>query len=227
MIMKENLIVGLFLLAGIIISPVCASAQLPEALTIEFFFDGTGNAMINSLPVYAGAIYDGDPLVLGADWWIRIDDSTWPPPSDPQARWDYLFNNFAVYKPASRSWMIVFDEHSCGGNKPEWEINHATNGMMSGTLAVAVTYTDWNRNGILDINERMLAVYSGNMIVMKYGTGIFAGYCGEGTFNGSLNNPDPANWADDYVKGSCALELQDCSIGTRESSWTAIKSLFE
>ena len=225
MIMKGNIVIALFLLAGVVLSPVCASAQLPEALSVQFEFEGMGNAMINSLPVYAGAIIAGDPLVLGADWWIRIDDSTWPPASNPQARWDYLFNNFAVHDAPSFSWTIVFDEQSCA-TKPVWEIHHATNGMMSGTLVVVVTFTDWNQNCILDIEERMLAMYSGNLIVMKYGTGIFAGYCGDGTFNGSIQNPDPGNWADEYVEGSCLLNLQNCQVGTRESSWTAIKSMY-
>ena len=192
----------------------------------EFKFEGTGNAMMNSLPEYMGVIWDGDPLVLGADWWIRIDDSTWPPPSNPQARWDYLFNNFAVYNAVLHSWTIVFDEQSCG-TKPTWQINHATNGMMGGTLIIAVTYQDSNRNNILDISERMFAVYSGNLIVMKYGTGLFAGYCGDGTFDGSLQNPDPVNWVDDYVEGSCLLNLENCQVGTHETSWTAIKLLFE
>jgi hypothetical protein len=226
MIMKGNMIAGLFLLAGVVLSPVCASAQLPQALTVQFEFDGFGNAMINSLPVYAGSINAGDPLVLGADWWIKIDDSTWPAPSNPQARWDYLFNNFAVHDAQAFSWTIVFDEHSCA-TKPVWEINHSTNGKMGGTLVVVLTFTDWDQDGVLDIDERMFAVYSGNLIVMKYGTGMFAGYCGDGTFNGSLQNPDPANWADDYVEGSCFLNLQNCQIGTREASWTAIKSMFK
>ncbi|MCX5752531.1 MAG: hypothetical protein NTW97_02660, partial [Candidatus Krumholzibacteria bacterium] len=162
----------------------------------------------------------------GANWWIRIDDSTWPPPSNPQARWDYLFNNFATYNPETFSWTIVFDEQSCA-NKPAWEINNTPNGMMSGTLIVVVQFTDWNANGILDIDERMSADYSGDVIVMNKGTGLFAGYCGDGYFNGSLNNPDPANWADDYVQGMCSLTLQDCRIGTRETSWTAIKSMYK
>lgn len=223
MIMKGNMIIALFLLVGGMILPVCASAQLPEEL--QFDFDGMGNAMINSLPVYAGVIYAGDPLVLGADWWIRIDDSTWPAPSNPQARWDYLFNNFATYDAQTFSWMIVFDERSCA-KKPVWQITHETNGLMSGTLVVVVTYTDWDRNGILDIEERMLAMYSGNLIVMNNGTGIFAPYCGYGSFNGAFNNPDPANWADDYVEGGCNLYLRTCPVGTHQSSWTAIKSMF-
>jgi hypothetical protein len=223
MIMKGNMIIALFLLAGVIISPTSASAQLPE--TLQFEFDGMGNAMMNSLPVYSGAIYAGDPLVLGADWWIRIDDSTWPPASDPQARWDYLFDNFATYNAQEFSWSIIFDDESCA-MKPTWEISHETNGSMGGTLIVVVTYTDWDQDGILDIDERMLAMYAGDLIVMNHGTNIFAGYCGDGTFNGAINNPDPANWADEYVEGSCFLNLKVCPVGTRESTWTAIKSMY-
>jgi hypothetical protein len=219
MITKGNMIIALFLVGGVIISPVCASAQLPEALSLQFYFDGTGNAILNQLPVYAGLIYAGDPLVLGADWLIRIDDSTWPPTSDPQARWDYLFNNFATYDPVDYEWTIVFDEQSCG-EKPEWQINHSTNGTMTGTLVVAMTFGDNDMDGILDVEDRLFVGYSGNMIVMKYGTGNFASYCGEGTFNGLLQNSDPANWADDYVDGACLLILQACKVGT------AIKELY-
>jgi hypothetical protein len=225
MIMKGNMIVALFLLAGGIISPICVSAELPEALSVQFEFDGMGNAMMNSQPVYAGTVNAGDALVLGADWSITIDDSTWPDPSNPQARWDYLFNNFATYDAQSFSWTIVLDEQSCA-TKPVWGVEHSTNGIMGGTLVVVITFTDWNQNGILEVDERMFAVYSGNLIIMNYGTKVFAGYCGDGTFNGSLQNGDPANWADDYVEGSCFLNLQNCQVGTRESSWTAIKGMF-
>jgi hypothetical protein len=203
MITKGNMIIALFIMGGVMISPVFASAQLPETVRIEFDFEGMGNAIINSPPVYAGVIWAGDPLVLGADWWIRIDDSTWPPPSNPQARWDYLFNNFATYDSESYSWTIVFDEQSCA-TLPSWEINHATNGMMRGTLVVAVTFGDGDMDGILDIGERLLAVYSGDLIVMKDGNGTFAGYCGMGAFNGSLRNSDPANWADEFVEGAAS-----------------------
>jgi hypothetical protein len=226
MITKGNMIIALFLMGGVMLSPVCVSAQLPDSLSIQFGFDGFGNAMMNSLPVYAGTINRGDPLVLGADWWIRIDDSKWPPASDPQTRWDYLFSNFATYSAETFSWTIMFDEQSCGA-KPEWQITHATNGMLSGKLVVVVTFTDWNGNGVLDIDERMQAVYSGTLIVMNFGTDIFAGYCGDGSFNGTLQNADPANWADDYVEGTCGLELKNCQVGTRETSWTAIKSMFK
>ncbi len=207
--------------------PLNAIAQLPPSLTMEFDFEGTGNAVMMSPLVYSGAITNGDPLVLGAPWSITIDDSAWPAPSDPQARWDYIFDNYFVYEGAPvNSWTAVFDETNLP-SKPSWNVIHATSGMMGGTLVVVVTYSDWDCDGILDIDERMMGVFSGTLVIMKYGTGIFAGYCGDGAFNGGIMNADPANWADEYVEGHALLNLLDCRIGTEELSWSAIKRSFK
>ena len=224
--MKGHMIGILFLAMGFVLSPAHVDALSPTVIQVLFDFEGMGNAMLVSPPLYSGDIVSGDPLVLGGTWWIRIDDSTWPPVSNPQARWDYLFNNFAVYDPGSFSWTITLDAHSCA-TKPVWQIDHPTNGMMSGTLVVVMMFTDWNGNHVLDLEERTFGMFSGTLIVMKYGTGQFAGYCGDGSYNGALMNSDPGNWADDYVQGSCLLNLQDCHIGTQAATWTSIKDMFK
>jgi len=223
--MKGNTVAILFLAMLVWLVPYGASARLQSSLEMEFDFEGMGNSIVNSPVIYAGDIYDGDPLLTGASWWIRLDDSTWPPLSNPQARWDYIFSNYFHYDAGTYSWTAIFDEVSLP-TKPTWQINHPVNGMMSGTLVVAVQYTDWNANHVLDIEERTLALYSGTLIVMKYGTGMFAGYCGEGSYNGALNNGDPANWDDDFVEGHCTLLLKNCSIGTRAITWSGVKELF-
>lgn len=223
--MMRNTISKIFLVTLLAVLPGSVFAQLPPSLVVEFDFEGFGNAVMNSPVLYAGDVTAGDPLVVGGSWWIRIDDTGWPSTSTPQARWDYVFGNYFDYDPGSFSWTGVFDEHSCA-TAPVWELTHATNGTLGGTLIVVVTYTDWNMNGILDVDERMLGMFSGTLIVMKYGTGLFAGYCGLGAYNGAIQNPDPANWADEYVDGHCKLDLQDCSIGTHEASWSAIKRLY-
>jgi len=226
MIMKGNIVTILFLAMGLMLSPLSANALPPVGVTLQFDFEGMGNAMLASPPEYEGDIIAGDALVLGGTWWIRIDDSTWPPSSTPQARWDYLFNNFATFDPLAHAWTIVLDEHSCA-TKPVWRIDHPVNGMMTGTLVVVVSYSDWDVDGVLDLDERMFGMFSGTLLVMKYGTGEFAGYCGNGAYNGSLTNDDPANWANDFVEGSCLLNLENCQVGTRETTWTAIKSIFK
>ena len=223
--MKGNTVAILFLAMLVWLVPYGASAQLPPSMEMEFDFEGMGNSILNSPVIYAGDIYDGDLLLIGASWWIRLDDSTWPPVSNPQARWDYIFNNYFHYDAGTYSWTAIFDEVSLP-TKPTWQINTPVNGMMRGTLVVAVQYTDDNMNQVLDIEERMFALYSGTVIVMKYGTGMFAEYCGEGYYNGALLNGDPANWEADYVEGHCGLLLQNCKIGTRAITWSGIKELF-
>ena len=96
---------------------------------------------------------------------------------------------------------------------------------MSGNLVVSSTFSDDNRDGVFDIEERMFGTFEGNLMVMKYGTGEFAKYCGAGSYNGAAFNDDPANWMDDYVTGHCILDLINCQIGTEEKSWSYIKKI--
>lgn len=216
----------MFLLAILaLLAPLPSAAQLPP-MAVEFDFEGFGNAVMNSPVVYSGDILFGDPLVVGSTWTVTIDDSAWPPVTDPQARWDYVFNTYFVYQGSPvNSWTAVFDETNLPA-KPAWRIVHPTNGLMGGTLIVVITYSDWNCDGVLDLDERMQGVYSGNLVVMKYGTGAFAGYCGEGTFNGGIMNPDPGNWADDYIEGHGLLQLLDCRIGVETASWGDMKGMY-
>lgn len=206
--------------------PCGASAEPPESVSVEFNFSGFGNMELVSPPLYSGNVDAGDPLVLGGDWWIRVDDTGWPSTADPEARWNSIFSHYFTHDPGTFSWTGVFDEHTCA-TRPVWGINTPTNGTMGGTLALVVTFTDWNMNGILDLDERMMGVYSGTLIVMKYGTGVFAGYCGLGAYNGGFTNGDPGNWADDYVEGHCILDLKNCAIGVQQASWSAVKKIYQ
>lgn len=206
----------------------CGSAfadGLPDSLQVEFDFEGTGNAVMQSPPHYSGNITAGDPLVVGGTWWVEMDDSDWPPPSDPDTRWNYIFDNYFVYDAYSFSWTAIFDGNSLPA-KPTWEIEHPQNGTMGGTLVIVMTYYDWDMDGELDVEERSSGLFSGTLIVMKYGTGLFAGYCGDGSYNGSLSNSDPANYADDYVEGHALLNLINCAIGIEPTSWSYLKSMY-
>ncbi|RKZ06409.1 hypothetical protein DRQ05_04850 [bacterium] len=224
--MRKGILFILFLAGLLVISSGNTFAQLPDTLQLEFDFEGTGNAVLNSPPLYSGDITQGDPLVVGGTWWVQLDDSNWPSTSDPDTRWNYIFNTYYIYDPGSFSWTATFDGNTMP-SKPTWEIDHPSNGTMGGTLVIQMTLYDWNMNGELDLDERTSGLFSGTMMVMKYGTGLFAGYCGEGSYNGSLSNSDPANYADDYVEGHCLLNLVNCAIGTQTASWSYIKSIFE
>jgi len=201
-----------------------AMAQFPDTLFLEFDFEGFGNLVTTSPPIFSGEVVSGDSRLLGASWWMQIDDSEWPSTTDPAARWDYIFNNYFEYNASLNFWTAVFDQGSLPV-KPTWQIEHPVNGTMGGTLVISVTHTDDNLNGVFDAEERMFGTFEGTLMVMKYGTGEFAKYCGEGSYNGALFNDDPANWLDDYVTGHCLLDLINCQIGTERRSWSYIKQI--
>ncbi len=221
--MKCHAVIFLFLGAILALVPVSLGAvDLPDSLFLEFDFEGFGNLVQASPPLYSGDVYAGSSVVVGATWWMQIDDSTWPPVTDPATRWDYIFNNYFVYNGTTGSWTAKFDATTLP-TKPTWEIDHPVNGTMGGTLVISFTFGDWDMDGILDIEEQMFGSFSGTMLVMKYGTGNFYKYCGSGAYNGVCQNADPANFVDDYVEGHCILDLINCQIGVRPATWSSIK----
>jgi hypothetical protein len=226
--MNGNLRTFLFLAITLLL-PSAAAAQFPDSLILEFDFEGFGNLILDSPPVYSNDIVAGDPQVIGGTWWWRLDDSEWPPAppaGDATARWNYIFNNYFVYTPgAGANWTAYFDGNSLP-TKPVWELSHPVNGTMGGTLVWSVTILDWNGNGVLELDERTFGTFSGTIMVMKYGTGNFSKYCGSGAFNGAYFNNDPANYADDFVEGHCILDLINCQVGTEETTWSALKQIY-
>ncbi len=225
--MKYCILTFLFLVMIVAVIPIAINAQgLPDTLMLEFDFEGFGNMILTSPPLYSGEVVAGDPIVLGASWFVLMDDTGLPATTDPEARWDYIFTNFFEYNAMSGSWTAHFDGTTMA-SKPVWEIDHPVNGTMGGTLVISITYGDWDFDGVLDIEERTFATYEGTMMVMKYGTGNFAKYCGQGAYNGALQNYDPANWVDDYVEGHCILDLFNCQIANEPSSWGYVKSLYK
>jgi len=222
--MKHRICTFLSAAALIAILACPASAQLPDSLRVEFDFEGIGNLVTMSPPLYAGDITAGDPLVVGGTWTVQIDDTGWPSTADPAARWDYIFNNFFVYTGApSNHWKATFNQFTLPA-KPDWEVIAPT-GTLGGTLVLEITIPDWDIDGVLDIDERMFSFFNGTLMVMKYGTGDFTPYCGSGSYNGTSNNADPANWADDFVSGHCLMDLVNCEIGTEAASWSSVKGL--
>lgn len=222
--MKFKSILVLVLATTVLLGAGSARAQFPDTLLLEFDFEGFGNLVLSSPPVFSGEVISGDARITGATWSIEIDDTGWPPVSDPAARWDYIFNTFFVYNPTYFFWTAVFDQNTLPA-KPDWVIDHPVNGTMSGTLVVSSTFSDDNRDGIFDVTERMFGTFEGNLMVMKYGSGQFAKYCGDGAYNGAAFNDDPESYVDDYVTGHCILDLFNCQIGTEEVSWSYIKKM--
>jgi hypothetical protein len=202
---------------------VTAYSQVPTH--IEYNFSGSGNMMV-SPAVYSGSIDAGEALLVGGTWDITIDDSTWPADTDKLVRWNYIDATYFApnYDAFLTQWLGIFDSASTGSNLL-WNAQ-STAGGLHGTAVLQITIIDWDFDGVIDADERAFSVFSGTLVVVKDGNGIWAGYCGLGSFSGSSNNADPANWADDTVEGYTILDVEDCSVPADNVTWGQVKELY-
>jgi hypothetical protein len=221
--MKKT-VIGFFACSLVlVVSALSASAVVPSHM--EFDVTGTTN-FVTSPVVFDGTVTAGEPLLVGGTWTLTIDDTGWPADTDPQARWDYIAATYYYpnYDPFSFSWTATFDGNTTA-SPPFWGVGSAA-GTMSGTATLQMTITDFDFDGVIDPDERAFNVYSGTLIVVKNGEGVFAGYCGLGSHSGYLDNPDPLNFADDDFSGTTILDVEDCSVPVEEVTWGHIKSKY-
>ena len=205
------------------------SAPLVQAQTpthIEYHFSGSGNFLVSPVQ-YTGTITSGEPTLVGGTWQLTVDDTGWPGDTDKLVRWNYIDATYFSpnYDGTSYTWTGIFDENSTV-TQPTWSSGH-TLGILSGTAVLQVTISDFDLDQVIDVDERTFSTFSGTLIVVKNGTGIFAGYCGLGSFSGYSTNADPANWVDDIVDGYTILDIEDCSVPTEEVTWGQVKKLYE
>jgi hypothetical protein len=206
----------------IICGPV--AAQVPAH--IEYDFSGTGNLVVSPV-VYSGSIDAGEPLLVGGTWTIQIDDTGWPGDAEKGVRWSYIDATYFApnFNPVVLSWTGVFNSETTA-SAPQWRAGRGDVGDLVGTTEIQFTIQDFDFDAIIDPDERMLMVASGTIIVVKNGTGIWAGYCGLGSFSGYTENPDPWNWADDSIVGGTVLDIEDCAVATDDVTWGHIKSAY-
>ncbi|UCH85498.1 MAG: hypothetical protein JSW50_07365 [Candidatus Latescibacterota bacterium] len=201
-----------------------AFAQVPAH--IEYSFSGTGNLMTSPV-IYSGTVDSGEPLLVGGDWFISIDDTGWPSDSDKNTRWSYVDAAFFTpnFNPYVFSWTGVFNS-STTASIPQWSAGNDGVGDLVGTAEVQLTIQDFNFDMVIQPDERMLMLLSGTIIVVKNGTGIWAGYCGLGSYSGSTENADPWNFTDDSVTGDAVLDIEDCSLPTETVTWGKVKATY-
>lgn len=191
-------------------------------------YDVTGTTNFLESPVFfSGTVTAGEPLLLGGYWTLTIDDSDWPPDTDKPVRWAYIdatyyADNFNSY---TGSWTATFDEFSTA-SAPHWTSGKGGVGEMTGTALLQTTIMDFDFDQVIDPDERAYVTFSGTLIVVKNGTGVFAGYCGLGSYSGWMFNADPINWVDDDFTLSTILDVEDCSTPAKEVTWGNVKSLY-
>lgn len=202
-----------------------AEAQIPSHM--EFNVAGTANFMVSPV-VFDGNVTAGEPLLVGGYWTIQVDDAGWPADTDKLARWNYIAATYYTpnYDPFVGSWTATFNETTTA-SAPWWATGRSGVGMMTGTATLQVTLMDFDFDGVIDTDERSFLLFSGTLIVVKNGEGVFAGFCGLGSYSGSASNSDPGNWADDNFSGSTILDVEDCAVPVQEVTWGHIKSIYQ
>lgn len=193
---------------------------------MEFNMSGSLNFMVSPV-VFNGTIDSGDPILESGFWRLQIDDTGWPADTDKAARWSYVEAGYYTpnYDPMYGSWTATFNENTTN-SAPLWSAGKAGVGSMTGTATLQMTITDFDFDGVIDPDERAFLIFSGTLIVVKNGDGLFAGYCGLGSYSGSASNPDPVNFADDAFSGATILDVEECSVPVEEVTWGQIKSIY-
>lgn len=212
-------IVSVVLIVGV---PV--AAQVPSH--IEYDFSGTGNLMVSPVS-YGGSVDAGEPLLVGGTWGFTIDDTGWPGDGDKALRWSYIDGTYFApnYNSFTGSWTGIFNSETTA-SAPQWRAGRPDVGDLLGTTEVQFTIQDFDFDALIDPDERTFMVVSGTIIVVKNGSGIWAGYCGLGSFSGWTENQDPENWADDAIMGGTVLDIDDCSIPAETVTWGHVKSAY-
>lgn len=201
-------------------------ALMAQPSHMEFDMSGTANFLVSPV-LFNGTIDSGEPLLVGGYWTLQVDDTGWPADTDKAARWSYIDANYYSpnYDAMLGTWTATFDENTTN-SAPAWSVGNAGVGSMTGTATLQMTISDFNFDGVIDPDERTFVIFSGTLIVVKNGDGLFAGYCGLGSYSGAATNSDPWNYADDIFSGSTILDVEECSVPTDEVTWGRIKSMY-
>ena len=217
-------LVALVIACAVVSLGIPVAAQVPAH--IEYDFSGTGNLMVSPVN-YGGTINTGEPLLVGGTWEFSIDDTGWPGDSDKTVRWNYVDATYfgPNYNSFVGSWTGVFNSVTTASD-PQWRAGRNDVGDLVGTTEVQFTIQDFDFDALIDPDERMMMVVSGTIIVVKNGTGIWAGYCGLGSFSGYTENMDPWNWADDNMQGGTVLDIEDCAVPAADVTWGHVKSFY-
>jgi len=177
--------------------------------------------------IYAGTLSPGTFV-------IDIDDVIWPVdnPATPQnERWDYVFAHYFVYDnsyPGAEKWTAYFPPLPAQLPVVRWSFYH--NGDKVGGIyqSLMVTISDKNANHVVDPAELNVQAVAGNLVAhVEQGTGIYKGFCGQGSMNGTLEGYDLNQ---PYVltisTGNLLLRNFNCSVGVDEKTWGAVKEIY-
>ena len=175
----------------------------------------------------AGTLYPGTFV-------IDIDDVSWPVdnPGTPQnERWNYVFANYFRYdnsQPGAAKWTAYFPPLPLQLPVVTWSFYH--NGDKVGGIlqSLIITISDKNANGIVDPTELNIQAVAGNLVAhIEQGTGVYEGFCGQGSMNGTMEGYDLSQpYVFTISTGNLILRNFNCAVPVEESTWGAVKEMY-
>jgi hypothetical protein len=210
----------------IIAIAVVALASVASGETFVWYFGEGGGDFMDSPPTFAGAMDPGGTISDGS-WSITVPDTGWP--MDPLDRTQYIWDTFFAGNYTAGTpgyWKGYFDANHGLPELSSLNISDLTNGgTMVGTCTIEVQVLDLNSNTVLDEGEFCSGSLTGLVIVVRLGTGVYDGMCGEGNYFGTYNKDCPSTV--EAWNFGMYLWLEDCSTPVESSSWGAIKALYQ
>jgi hypothetical protein len=206
---------------------VVALTSAASAETFVWFF-GIGNGdFMDSPPVLAGGMDAGGDIDDGY-WSITVHDDGWPV-GPPETRYAHVWNTFFAphYTPGTPGfWKGYFDtEHGLAAMNDLYIVDDTGGGTMVGYCTIEIQVQDLNSNGQLDAGEFCNGSLTGLIIIIREGTGIYDGLCGTGNYFGSYTKACPDTY--ETWNFGMYLWLNPCSSPVQETTWGAIKALYQ
>ncbi|KPK98727.1 MAG: hypothetical protein AMK75_06855 [Planctomycetes bacterium SM23_65] len=213
-------------LAIVVAIAIVALASAASAETFVWYF-GVGNGdFTDSPPVFTGGMDPGGDITDGY-WSISIHDDGWP--LDPVERYAYIWDNFYApnYTPGTPGfWKGYFDtEHGLPAMNDLFIDDVTNGGTMIGICTIEIQVQDLNNNEVLDEGEFCEGSLTGLVIIIREGTGAYDGMCGTGNYFGSYVKDCPDTY--ETWNFGMYLWLDDCSTPVQETTWGAIKALYQ
>ena len=196
-------------------------------------FKGSGFGGYAVVPAdFDGSILDG--TLSPGTFVIEIDDASWPvdnPATSENERWDYVFANYFVYddsQPGAEGWTARFPPLPAQVPVVTWNFYHNGDKVGGVLQSFEITISDGNHNGIVDPDELNIQAMAGNLTShIEQNTGIYEGYCGIGSMNGTLEGYDLSQpYVITITGGNLILNNVDCQVPAEQSTWGAVKQIY-
>lgn len=169
---------------------------------------------------------------MTGSWSFTIDDSLWPDPSDPDARFDYIWNTFFAPNydatPGAQAWRGYFDGQTLP-TVPHYTMNVSSPiaGSFGGDITLVIMVRDWYSDGILSETEKYQDQNLNATIILSpsQGTGGFVNMCGNGSMSGGdFNFIYPPT--DDSLTMFGQISIVACPSPVEDASWGVIKAFY-